>query len=426
MSSPTDVEPISDRPDDTSEASPIFGAIMVLWFSAFSVGAIYFSVTKYLAGWPLLSMPVLGFGGGGGAAMLFAAGATAKMATWSAPTLPEEAPWELRPAWRSPTIEEELYFRTVPPWSAALFGVAGWGVGGFILYDYWASANPDAGALVALVFPVAFSVPAVLTLRRVWHRRKYGTSTLMMDTMPARPGQTLEARLQTSVAPSDASGNALQVQLTCYHRSSGGGRTSWLQKWQSETTVTEHFSSESRSGTAADGSVEVPISFDLPDDAPPSTPEKKSNRIAWILEVSAEMDGLDYQSYFEIPVFEPETPTSAPAPAAFQPSSTAPTSSDEQASSEEPTSPHESSGDAMRSDRSPSSRETDREQSVPISDSSSGESSTGSVRDDEKDRATDDRTDEETVRCNSCHSTVKASASVCPACGADLESGWFS
>ena len=53
----------------------------------------------------------------------------------------------------------------------------------------------------------------MLTLRRIWHRRKYGTSTLVMDTIPARPSQTLEARLQTSVAPSDAPGNALQVQL---------------------------------------------------------------------------------------------------------------------------------------------------------------------------------------------------------------------
>jgi hypothetical protein len=300
----------------------------------------------------------------------------------------------LRPDWRSPAIEEDLYFRTVPPWSATLFGVAGWGVGGFILYDYWASANPDAEVLVFLIFPIAFSVPAVLTLRRIWHRRKYGTSTLVMDTMPARPGQTLEARLQTSVAPSDAPGDALQVQLTCYHRTSGGDDTSpsWLQEWQSETTVTEYFSLGSQSGTAADDSVEVPISFDLPDDAPPSTLEKKSNRIAWILEVSAETSGLDYQSYFEIPVFEPDAAMS-------QPSSPDPASSDEQVSSEEPTAPHEPSVEPTHSDRPSPSRDTDREQGVPTSDFSSGESSTDSVRDDEEDRTTDDRADEETVRC---------------------------
>ena len=333
--------------------------------------------------------------------------------------MPEEAPWELRPGWRSPAIEEDLYFRTVPPWSATLFGVAGWGVGGFILYDYWASANPDAEVLVFLIFPIAFSVPAVLTLRRIWHRRKYGTSTLVMDTMPARPDQTLEARLQASVAPSDAPGDALQVQLTCYHRTSGGDDTSpsWLQEWQSETTVTEYFSSESQSGTTADDSVEVPISFDLPDDAPPSTLEKKSSRIAWIFEVSAEMNGLDYQSYFEIPVFEPDAAMS-------QPSSPDPASSDEQVSSEELAS-HESSVEPTHSDRPPSSREIDREQSVPTPDFSSGESSNDPFGD-EEDRTDDDRADEETVRCDNCYSTVEASASVCPACGADLESGWFS
>ena len=96
--------------------------------------------------------------------------------------------------------------------------------------------------------------------------------------------------------------------------------------------MTEYFSSGSQSGTAADDSVEVPISFDLPDDAPPSTLEKKSNWIAWILEASAETSGLDYQSYFEIPVFEPDASMS-------QSSSTAPTSSHEQVSPEELASP---------------------------------------------------------------------------------------
>ena len=271
------------RPDGTSGASPIFGTVMVLWFLASGFEAGYFAVARYVGGRPLLSMQVLGFAGAMVVSFI-AVGVVAKVITWRSPTVPEEAPWELRPAWRSPAIEKDLYFWS-PPWSATLFGVAGWGVGGFVLYDYWASAKPDAEVLVFLIFPIAFSVPAVLTLRRVWHRRTYGTSTLVMDTMPARPGQTLEARLQTSVAPSDALGDALQVQLTCYQRSSGGDDTSpsWFQEWQSETTVTEYFSSGSQSGTAADDSVEVPISFDLPDDAPPSTLEKKSNRIAWIL-----------------------------------------------------------------------------------------------------------------------------------------------
>ena len=129
------------------------------------------------------------------------------------------------------------------------------------------------------------------------------------------------------------------------------------------------------------------------------------------------MSGLDYQSYFEIPVFEPDAAMS-------QPSSPDPASSE--VSSEEPTAPHEPSVEPTHSDRPSPSRDTDREQDVLTSDFSSGESSTGSVRDDEEDRTTDDRADEETVRCDNCYSTVEASASVCPACGADLESGWFS
>ena len=157
-------------------------------------------------------MQVLGFAGAMVMGVLVA-GAMVKMITWRSPTVPEEAPWELRPAWRSPAIEENLYFRTVPPWSATLFGVAGWGVGGFILYDYWASANPDAEVLVFLIFPIAFSVPAVLTLRRIWHRRKYGTSTLVMDTMPARPGQTLEGVSRPQSPPAMRPGTPSRCSL---------------------------------------------------------------------------------------------------------------------------------------------------------------------------------------------------------------------
>ena len=38
------------RPDDTSDASPIFGTVMVLWFLASRIGAGYFAVTRYIGG----------------------------------------------------------------------------------------------------------------------------------------------------------------------------------------------------------------------------------------------------------------------------------------------------------------------------------------------------------------------------------------
>ena len=95
------------RPDDTSDASPIFGAVMALWFLALGIRAGYLAVTRYIGGWPLLSMQVLGFAGAMVVGVLVA-GAMVKMITWRSLTVPEEAPWELRPDWRSPVIEKDL------------------------------------------------------------------------------------------------------------------------------------------------------------------------------------------------------------------------------------------------------------------------------------------------------------------------------
>ena len=85
--------------------------------------------------------------------------------------------------------------------------------------------------------------------------------------------------------------------------------------------------------------------------------------------------------------------------------------------------------------RQAASPRDDVESSVWASTAARSSSSTGLLRNasasidpfgDEEDQTDGDRADEETVRCDNCYSTVEASASVCPACGANLESGWFS
>jgi hypothetical protein len=223
-----------------------------------------------------------------------------------------------------------------------------------------------------------------------------------------------------------------------------------LQKWQSETDVTEYFSSMSQSGTTEDDRVEVPISFDLPGDVPPSTPEKKSDRIAWVLEVSAEMNGLDYQAFFEIPVFEPEEAgglaseqareasspelnsaqesTSDPDPALEAPIPPEdPTSTEKSFSTDDPAPPRAPGSP----DAPPSPEEPEPEPSVPgperFPDEASDDAYDDLSGDATGDRTTEDPADDaDTARCDDCRSTVKASASTCPACGADLDSGWFS
>jgi hypothetical protein len=53
----------------------------------------------------------------------------------------------------------------------------------------------------------------------------------------------------------------------------------------------------------ADGlGLSIPVRFELPGDQPATTLPPGGEGILWELEVSAEMDGLDYRAEFEVPV----------------------------------------------------------------------------------------------------------------------------
>lgn len=301
--------PDDERPDDTSQSAPVFGGLLVLSFAVPAVGCAYFGIANYL-GNASFSDPIVLFPLGGALVAAIAVGATTKMITWRSHTVPEDAPWTLRPAWQSPILEEDPYFRSVPPWSAAVFAVAGWG-GSTIFFVQGVWLRNVEALLLLLLFPIAFTIPAVMAFRRVRHRWKYGLSTLEMNTMPGRLGQTLDACVRANVDPDPRQDDRFEVTLTCYHRSKNKNNISWRSLWEVQAHVGGHraFSAQTagaRTETRVDEKVEIPISFDLPAEAPCSTPEKKSHRIAWILDVSAKRGGLDYQSNFEIPVFEPE------------------------------------------------------------------------------------------------------------------------
>lgn len=285
-----------------------------------------------------------------------------------------------------------------------MFAAGGWGAGGIgLYYNYWLPEDPSTSALFLLIFPIAFSLPAVASLRRAWHRRKYGTSTLAMNTMPGRLGRTLEMRVRAGVDPSAMQGDAFQVTLTCYHRRKSGRNTSWHALWEAEAEAHGEAASSSHAEPPVGGSVEIPVSFDLPAGAPRSTPEKKSQRIAWILEVTAETSGLDYQSYFEIPVFEPEGPA---RPLSDEPTAPAAAESSAQESgAPDPSSPQEPSV------TDPDAVSDDAFSEDAFSEDAFSEEPAG---------------DEDTVRCDNYYSAVDAPASTCPACGADLDSSWFS
>lgn len=139
------------------------------------------------------------------------------------------------------------------------------------------------------------------------------------------------------------------------------------------------------------------------------------------------MKGLDCESHFEIPVFEPERGgTPEPSPAEEPPASQDPDPSESfgAIASDEPASPDDP--------RSSEGLESDTSELNVSSESDPDDLSEDYFEHDSYRKKTSDRTvdegegDGEMARCDNCRSAVKSSASECPACGADLDSGWFS
>lgn len=299
-----------ERPDDTPDASPIFGAIAVLLSVAFGIGTGSVAVTRHLGGQPLQSWSVL-LPAGGTVVSLLVVAVFAEIVTWRSPPVPDDAPWTVRPAWQSLPIEEDLYFRSVTPRAALLPAAVGLMFGAILLGIGPGDIRDPRGLLVGWISTLGFLLFSLTPLLRVWHRRKYGTSTVTLEPFPGRLGQALDGHVRAGVDPSTMTSSRFQVTLRCLHldadRDDEHGTQHPLGRclWETEAYVQARPASD-QGDVPADAPVVVPVSLDLPEKAPPSTPTKKSRRIAWMLIVSAKTKGLNYWSAFEIPVFKPE------------------------------------------------------------------------------------------------------------------------
>lgn len=226
----------------------------------------------------------------------------------------EEEPWRVRPEWQTNKFIDDKK----PGWIKLIIGGflgiqlvpvgAVMMIGGVL--SLFTASDPQWESLFFGVLALAIGVPLLwfLVAAPYLRYRKFGTTVLVMEEMPGCLGNRLQMRLQTGIDPDKRPNDGLWVELKAirrevYEEESIGDEDDEIEiekhvLWKDDVNVTEHRRSD-------DGRLEYQLSFDLPEDVPPSTPEKKRNRIMWVLEAVGEVEGLDYASSFEIPVFEP-------------------------------------------------------------------------------------------------------------------------
>jgi hypothetical protein len=177
----------------------------------------------------------------------------------------------------------------------------------------------DAKTLLMAAFPIAGLLLLLLTAYQWLRRRKYGVSVCHIERVPIPLGATMRGELDVHLRELPAAGFALR--LACVRRTvTGSGKNRSVREsvlWQDEQTVT-HGVIPSPNG------LRVPLRFDIPWECESSSLADPADVVKWRLYVSAEVPGIDYQSFFELPVFRMEDARDELAPrvhgvAAWQP-----------------------------------------------------------------------------------------------------------
>lgn len=205
-------------------------------------------------------------------------------------------PWRWFDRWSSPEIKSASTTRV---WMAVAFAVL-WNIVSLpvtLLVPGEVAAGNHA-ALIALVFPVigiGLVIWAVLEMLRL---RRYGNSTLRLDSVPVPLGGELVATL---TIPARLEARALEVQLACVHRyATGSGRNRRTR----EHTLWEDRRHVAVRGGGGPGCTVARIEMPVPPDQPAADEEHADNRTIWQLRAESEEPGVDYRAVFELPVFD--------------------------------------------------------------------------------------------------------------------------
>ena len=173
---------------------------------------------------------------------------------------------------------------------------AGFSLGAF-LFQYFGGLPHIAwgGIVVTFLFAVAFIAGAIYTRAL---RRKFGRTYLCLDSIPGVVGGELSGSIQMEKPMQQTT--TLLIRLRCVEvipdrsHDSRDDRVEVLWEGRQAMSFSHEMVGKRR---------EFPVSFQLPGDARPTDDPSARHRIYWQLEVTAKLEGLDFNATFVVPVY---------------------------------------------------------------------------------------------------------------------------
>jgi hypothetical protein len=216
-----------------------------------------------------------------------------------------DKPWTWRPEWRGHAIESRDRAGLWVLWFFALF----WnGLSFPAAIAVLLQPDIERGAYFVFIFPLIGVALLYAAIHKTIRARKFGRPVFVPSTMPGAIGGYLGGVIE--IPARVAIERDARLALKCVRRiTTGSGKNSTTREnviWEREERIPrEKWTSDLRR-------TEIPVLFHIPDGSEPSDNSNANNQLLWLLTASAEVRGVDFESTFEVPVFD--TGEKAPPP----------------------------------------------------------------------------------------------------------------
>lgn len=240
---------------------------------------------------------VVTFGGFGFAILYF----SFKGKRNKSPLTIEQSPWLARTEWKNGAIKSNAKTGMIALWGIALF----WNVISFpaaILAIPEVLAKGEYIGFVIFIFPIIGLGLLYWAIKATLQWKRFGVTLLTMDPYPGSLGGQVGGYIKINMQYDSTL--AYKVTLSCLHSYiSGSGKNRSRKetvKWQDEgyariKPMMNHLGLE--------------FCFDVPENLPASE-ERSDNYHLWRLTLEAELDGVDLNRNFEIPVYNTQQQSS--------------------------------------------------------------------------------------------------------------------
>lgn len=231
-----------------------------------------------------------------------------------------DSPWLWRKDWAASRVESRNKSTAI-----------GWWIAAVLVNMMSLPFSLSAIAHISRVFdptyliPAAFEIVGLLVLfgaiRATLRLERFGHAYFEMNSLPFSPGRHVSGAIHFQLQSDTPHG--VDLKLSCIRRivtGSGNNRsTQTVPLWEDSKNISAPSLSRGPLDTI------IPVDFTLPPDAYQTDHDHYSDQVLWLLDVKADVPGVDYTDQFELPVFRtsqsqssfPEVATNAPAGAPF-------------------------------------------------------------------------------------------------------------